>query len=68
MFLMIPIASVLYVLLSEKVKKLLEEKGIDPEKLKPQPPELRSKFKERREKRKEKKNAKKLAEKKEETK
>ena len=38
---------------------------LDPEKLKPQEPELRSKFKERREKRKEKKNAKKLAEKKE---
>ncbi|MBR4864174.1 MAG: AI-2E family transporter [Oscillospiraceae bacterium] len=64
MFLMIPIASVIYVLLSEKVKKLLADKEIDPEKLKPQEPELRSKFKERREKRKEKKNAKKLAEKK----
>ena len=59
MFLMIPIASVIYVLLSEKVKKLLEDKGIDPEKLKPQEPILRSKFKERREKRKEKRNAKK---------
>lgn len=60
MFLMIPFASVLYVLLSEKVKKLLEKKGIDPEKLKPQEPILRSKFKERiaKKKRKTQKNKK----------
>ncbi len=47
MFLMIPFASVLYVLLSEKAHKLLAEKGVDAEKLKPQEPVLRSKLKER---------------------
>lgn len=40
MFLMIPIASVLFVLLTEATNKRLEKLQIDPEKLKAQPPEL----------------------------
>ena len=48
MFLMIPFASVLYTLLQEVTNKSLAGKSIDPEKLKDQPPELRSHFKEKR--------------------
>lgn len=48
MFLMIPFASVLYTLLQEVTNKSLTGKSIDPEKLKDQPPELRSHFKEKR--------------------
>lgn len=48
MFLMIPVASVLYTLIREVTNKSLEGKDIDPEKLKDQPPELRSNFKEKR--------------------
>ena len=48
MFLMIPIASVLYTLLKEHTNKKLNTSDVDEEKLKPQPPELRSKFRERR--------------------
>lgn len=59
MFLMIPVASVLYTLLREKTHKRLEQVQIDPEKLKPQPAELRSHFKEKREKNKEKRAIKK---------
>ena len=55
MFLMIPVASVIYTLLSEVTNAYLVKKDIEPEKLKDQPPELRSKFKEKREKRKSKK-------------
>jgi predicted PurR-regulated permease PerM len=40
MFLMIPIASVLSVLLTEATNKRLEKLGVDPEKLKAHPPEL----------------------------
>jgi len=54
MFLMIPIASVIYTLLREYTNKCLDKRNLDPEKLKDQPPELRSHFKARREKRKEK--------------
>ena len=50
MFLMIPFASVLYTLLQELTYKRLGSKHIDPEKLINQPPELRSKFKEKRQK------------------
>ena len=50
MFLMIPFASVLYTLLQEVTNKSLAMKTIDPEKLKDQPPELRSHFKEKRKK------------------
>lgn len=48
MFLMIPVASVIYTLLREMTHKALSRKIIDPEKLKEQPPELRSNFKEKR--------------------
>jgi predicted PurR-regulated permease PerM len=47
MFLMIPITSVLYTLLSEITNKFLESKEIDPDKLKAQPPELRSRLKDK---------------------
>ena len=50
MFLMIPLSSVLYTLLRERTNKKLSLLAIDEEKLKEQPPELRSRFKERREK------------------
>lgn len=49
MFLMIPMTSVLYVLLREVTHARLANREIDDEKLIPQPPELRSRFKERRE-------------------
>lgn len=49
MFLMIPVASVIHTLLREITNKRLNKMTIDPEKLKDQPPELRSHFKERRE-------------------
>ena len=52
MFLMIPIASVLYTLGKELVNKKLENSTVDPKKLEPQPPELKSKLKIEREKRK----------------
>lgn len=47
MFIMIPIASVVYTLLSEFAHKRLKSRNIDPEKLKEQPPILRSKIKTR---------------------
>ena len=40
MFLMIPVTSVVYTLLSEHTRKRLEKKEIDPEKLKAQPPAI----------------------------
>lgn len=61
MFLMIPVASVLYTLLQEYTNKRLSELAIDPEKLKVQPPELRSKFKEKREINKEKRILRRIA-------
>ena len=51
MLIMIPISSVLYTLLREYTNKRLSIRNIDPEKLKDQPPELRSRFKENRERR-----------------
>ena len=54
MFLMIPMASVIYTLLREYTSRRLSEKGIDPEKLKDQPPVLRSHIVEKHKKRKEK--------------
>lgn len=45
MFLMIPIASVLHTLLREITNKKLENSPVGAEKLQPQPPELKSKFK-----------------------
>ena len=44
MFLMIPMASVLYALIREYTNKRLVNANIDPEKLQPQPPVLISKF------------------------
>lgn len=52
MFLMIPVASVLYTLLREVVNVKLAKSEVDPAKLIPQPPELKSKLKVNREKRK----------------
>lgn len=48
MFLMIPFASVLYALIRELTNKKLDAVTVDAEKLKIQPPELRSHFKEKR--------------------
>ena len=50
MFLMIPVASVLYTLLQEATNKRLSAMEIDPEKLKDQPPALYSHLKEKRKK------------------
>lgn len=49
MFLMIPLASVLYTLLREITHARLSTRTIDDDKLRPHPPELRSRFKEKRE-------------------
>ena len=54
MFLMIPMASVLYTLLREFAHVRLEKRAIDESKLVPHPPELRSHFREKRRKTKEK--------------
>ncbi len=51
MLVMIPLASVCYTLLREFTSKRVEERDIDPEKLKAHPPELKNQFKENREKR-----------------
>ena len=58
MFLMIPLFAVLYTLMREIVQKRLTKRGIANEKLLNQPPELKSKFAERRERRKLKKSKK----------
>lgn len=66
MLIMIPISSVLYTLLGEFTRRRLGARKIDPEKLKAHPPELRSRFKEKREHRRRQRLAaqmKKLAEK-----
>lgn len=47
MFLMIPMTSVIYTLMGEFTHKRLANKGIDPDKLRAHPPELRSKIKEK---------------------
>ncbi len=49
MFLMIPLVSVVYTILKEQTNKKLATMPVDAEKLQPQPPELRSNFKEKRE-------------------
>jgi predicted PurR-regulated permease PerM len=54
MFLMIPMASVLYTLLHEFTHRRLDKLNIDPAKLEAQPPELRSHFQEKRKAHKEK--------------
>lgn len=60
MLLMIPVASVVYTLLQEYTNKRLDKMNVDAEKLKSQPPDLRSKFKEKREKNKEKRSIRRL--------
>ena len=52
MFLMIPVASVMYTLLSEVTHKRLGMREISPEKLCAQPPDIISHFKKRRKERK----------------
>lgn len=61
MVLMIPICSVIYALGSEFTAERVRLKGIDPEKLKDQPPVLKSKLREKREHIKRKREAKKAA-------
>lgn len=58
MFLMIPLVSVLYTLLQEVTNKRLKNTPVDPAKLQPQPPELISKFREKRMVKKEKRRLK----------
>lgn len=62
MLIMIPISSVLYTLLREFTNRRVEERGIDPEKLRDQPIELKSKFKENRERKKKQKLLKQMKE------
>lgn len=54
MFLMIPVVSVLYTLIRELTNRKLLDSPVPAEKLQPQPPILRSKFKEKREQNKKK--------------
>jgi hypothetical protein len=53
MLVMIPLASVIYALLREFTNARVAERNIPPEKLMDHPPELKSKFKEKRERRRE---------------
>lgn len=62
MVLMIPVCSVLYTLLREFTSDRVRLRGIDPDKLRDHPPELKSKLKEKREHIKRKREAKKAAE------
>ena len=62
MLVMIPISSVVYALIREFTNKRLEERGIAPEKLRDQPIELKSKFKENRERKKKQKLLKQMKE------
>ena len=62
MVLMIPVCSVLYTLLREITAERVRIRGIDPDKLRDHPPELKSKLKEKREHAKRKREAKKAAE------
>ncbi|MBQ4641309.1 MAG: AI-2E family transporter [Oscillospiraceae bacterium] len=52
MFLMIPLVSVLYTLIQELTNKKLSARGLDQQKLEPQPPELYSRFRAKRESKK----------------
>lgn len=61
MFLMIPLVSVVYTIVKEHTNKRLAIMSVDSDKLQPQPPELRSKFKEKRETKKKARILKKLA-------
>ena len=62
MVLMIPVCSVLYTLLREFTSKRVADRGIDPDKLRDHPPELKSKLKEKREHAKRKREAQRAAE------
>lgn len=62
MLVMIPISSVLYALLRDYTNKRVVERGIDPDKLRDHPPELKSKFKENRERKKKQKLLKQMKE------
>ena len=62
MVLMIPLVSVIYTLLREYATRRVQQRGIDPEKLKDQPPELKSKFREKRENARRQREAQKAAE------
>lgn len=62
MLVMIPISSVVYALIREFTNERIAERGIDPEKLRDQPIELKSKFKENRERKKEQKLLKQMKE------
>ena len=53
MLIMIPLASVLYALAREITNKRVADRNIDPDKLRDHPPEITSKFKEKRKARKE---------------
>lgn len=55
MLVMIPLASVLYALLREFTQERVRQRGIPPEKLMDQPPELKSGFKENRQRKREQK-------------
>lgn len=55
MLVMIPLTSVMYALLREFTEKRVAERGINPDKLRDHPPEVKSKFKENREKKHEQK-------------
>ena len=57
MFLMIPVASVIHAIFREYTNKRLSSLEIDPEKLKEQPPELRTKLKDRYKKQKKNKDS-----------
>lgn len=56
MFLMIPVVSVVYTLIQEVTNQKLINSAVDPSKLQPQPPELNSRFKEKREESKKKRH------------
>ena len=61
MLLMIPLSSVVYALVREFTASRLERKGIAPEKITPQPPELTSKRKEKRQQKRAAREAQRLA-------
>lgn len=62
MILMIPLFSVVYTVLREYALRRVEHRKIDPDKLRDHPPELKSKFKEKREVARKKREAKRAAE------
>ena len=61
MVLMIPMVSVIYTLIRDYTGRMVEKKAIDPEKLKDQPPELKSRLKEKREQSRRRREAKRAA-------